>query len=122
MLAVNRAIAEATEQSHNVAILQSKGILDAAAYSVKLRDLEAKLAELRRERRRLLKNEDLEEVMEAVRQTAEIVHSAPERLDDFDEALFDDLVEKMIVESQTCIRFRLYGGIELAGKLREVDR
>jgi hypothetical protein len=97
-------------------------ILDAAAYSVKLRDLEAKLAELRRERRRLLKNEDLEEVMEAVRQTAEIVHSAPERLDDFDEALFDDLVEKMIVESQTCIRFRLYGGIELAGKLREVDR
>lgn len=122
MLAVNRAIAEATEQSHNVAILQSKGILDAAAYSVKLRDLEAKLAELRRERRRLLKNEDLEEVMEAVRQTAEIVHSAPERLDDFDEALFDDLVEKMIVESQTCIRFRLYGGIELAGQIQEVDR
>ena len=122
MLVVNRAIAEATEQSHNVTILQSKGILDAAACSVKLRDLEAKLAELRRERRRLLKNEDLEEVMEAVRQTAEIVHSAPERLDDFDEALFDDLVEKMIVESQTCIRFRLYGGIELAGQLREVDR
>ena len=40
----------------------------------------------------------------------------------FDEALFADLVEKITVESQTRIRFRLYGGIELAEQLREVGR
>lgn len=122
MLAVNRAIAEATEQSHNVTVLQSRGLLDAAACSVKLRDIEAKLTELRRDRRRLLKNENLEEVMEALRQTADMIHNGPERLEGFDESLFADLVEKITVESQTCIRLRLYGGMELTERLQEVSR
>lgn len=122
MLAVNKAIADATEQSHNVSVLQSRGLLDADACSVKLRDIEAKLTELRRERRRLLKNDDLEEVIEALRQTANLIHNGPERLESFDEALFADLTEKIIVESQTRIRFRLYGGFELTESLREVGR
>ena len=122
MLAVNRAIAEATEQSHNVTVLQSRGLLDAAACSVKLRDIEAKLTELRRERRRLLKNEDLEEVMETLRQTADMIHNGLERLEGFDESLFANLVEQITAESQTRIRFQLYGGIELTEQLREVGR
>lgn len=90
--------------------------------ATKLRDIEVKLTELRRERRRLLKNEDIEEVIDALRQTADLIHNGPDRLDSFDEILFADLVEKIVAESSTCIRFRLYGGIELAEKLREVGR
>lgn len=122
MLAVNRAIAETSEQSHKVAILRAEGLLDDDACTAKLRDIEAKLAELRRERRQLLKNEDIEEVMETLHQTAEIIHSGPDRLEDFDEALFADLVEKITAESVTRIRFRLYGGLELTEQLREVGR
>ena len=122
MLEVNKAIATASEQSYKVSTLRSKGLLDETACSAKLLDIEAKLAELRRERRRLLKNENIEEVMDTLRQTADIIHSGPERLDSFDEALFADLVEKITAESQTRIRFRLYGGIELAEQLREVGR
>ncbi len=122
MLEVNRAIATASEQSYTVSTLRSKGLLDEAACSAKLLDIEAKLAELRRERRRLLKNEDIEEVMDTLRQTADLIHNGPKRLDSFDEALFADLVEKITAESQTRIRFRLYGGIELAEQLREVGR
>ena len=122
MLEVNRAIATASEQSYKVSTLRSRGLLDEAACSAKLLDIEAKLTELRRERRRLLKNEDIEEVMDTLRQTADIIHSGPERLDSFNEALFADLVEKITAESQTRIRFRLYGGIELTEQLREVGR
>ena len=122
MLEINRAIAAASEQSYKVTALQSKGLLDAAVCSAKLMDIEAKLVELRRERRRLLKNEDIEEVMDTLRQTADIIHSGPERLDSFDKALFADLVEKITAESQTRIRFRLYGGIELTEQIREVGR
>lgn len=39
--------------------------------------------------------------------------NGPERLDGFDEELFERLVEKIIAESQNRIRFRLYGGLEL---------
>lgn len=122
MLAVNKAIAEISEQSYNVSVLQSRGVLDASICAVKLQAIEGKLTELRRERRRLLKNEDLEEVMETLHQTANMIHTGPEKLEDFDEVLFADLVERIITGSQTCIRFRLYGGIELTEQLREVGR
>ncbi len=122
MLEINKAIAAASEQSYKVSTLQSRGLLDSAVCSAKLLDIEARLAELRRERRRLLKNEDIEEVMDTLRQTADLIHSGPERLERFDETLFADLVEKITAEAQTRIRFRLYGGIELTEQLREVGR
>lgn len=122
MLEVNRAIAAASEQSYKVSVLQSRGLLDADACSVRLREIEAKLAELRRERRRLLKNEDIEDVIEALRQTLDIIHSGPERLEKFDEDLFAALVERITAESKIRIRFRLYGGIELTEQIREVSR
>ena len=60
--------------------------------------------------------------METLRQTADMIHNGPERLEGFDESLFADLVEKIIAESKTRIRFRLCGGIELTEALREVGR
>ena len=96
--------------------------MDADACTAKLQAIHAQITELRRERRRLLQNENLEDVMEALRQTADTIHDGPDQLDGFDEPLFTDLVEKIIAEAQACIRFRLRGGIELAEQLREVTR
>lgn len=114
MLAVNKAIAQATEQSHNITKLQTAGLLDADACATKLAAISAQLTKLRGERRRLLKNGDIEETIDALRRTADTVQNGPDRLDAFDEELFDELVERIIAESQTRIRFRLKGGIELA--------
>lgn len=122
MLEVNRAIAQATEQNYKISKLRASGLLDADACAAKLQAIHVKLAQLRRERRRLLQNEDLEDVMEALRRTADTVHTGPERLDGFDEGLFAGLVEKITVESQTSVRFHLGGGIELREQLREVSR
>ena len=122
MLAVNKAIADASEQNYKVTVLQARGLLDADACTAKLQTIQAQITDLRRERRRLLKNENLEDVMESLRQTVNTIHNGPDRLDGFDALLFTDLVEKIIAESQTRIRFRLRGGIELTEQLREVTR
>ncbi len=122
MLAVNKAIADASEQSYKITTLQTRGLLDADVCATRLRDINAKLTELRRERRRLLQSEDLEDVMEALCQTADTIYAGPDRLVGFDKALFTDLVERITAESQTRIHFRLYGGIELTEQLREVSR
>ena len=119
MLAVNRAIAEASDQSYKVSALQSKGVLDASAGAAKLRELDGRLAELRKERRRLLKEDDLEEALDSFRQTVSKIHSGPDHLEDFDETLFSDLVEKVTAESRSRIRFHLRGGIELAERVQE---
>lgn len=118
MLEINRAIAQATEQNHKISILQSKGLLDADACAAKLTALEAQLAQLRARRRRLLKNDDISEAAEALRQTVETIRQGPERLDEFDEGLFAELVER-ITATSTGLRFRLNGGIELDEQLGE---
>ena len=122
MLAVNRAIAQASEQSHRISQLQAAGLLDADACAAKFNEINARLAQLRAERRRLLKNEDIDDAIDALQRIADLIQCGPERLEGFDEGLFHDLVERIVVESQTCVRFRLRGGLELTEQLREVRR
>ena len=122
MLAVNRAIAQASEQSHRISQLQAAGLLDADACAAKFNEINARLTQLRAERRRLLKNEDIDDAIDALQRTADLIQCGPERLEGFDEGLFHDLVERIVVESQTCVRFCLRGGLELTEQLREVRR
>ena len=120
MLAVNRAIAQASEQSHRVSQLQAAGLLDADACAAKFNEINARLTQLRAERRRLLKNEDIDDAIDALQRTADLIQCGPERLEGFGEGLFHDLVERIVVESQTCVRFYLRGGLELTEQLRGV--
>ena len=112
MLAVNTAIATASEQSYHLTKLHTAGLLDKAALSAKQAELNAKLAELRRERRKLLCNEDIDEQVDAIRLTIDTIRNGPETLSSFDEILFTKLVERIVVDTQSTIRFQLYGGFE----------
>ena len=52
----------------------------------------------------------------------EVFLDGPEYLDVFDEELFCELVDKIIVESNTRIRFRLTNGLELAESIERTVR
>ena len=112
-LAEETDIAEATEESHKISILRANGLLDADICAARMNAISARLAQLRGERRRLTENEAIDETMDALRKVEQTFLNGPERLDGFDEELFEHLVEKIIAESQNRIRFRLYGGLEL---------
>ena len=118
MLMINKAIAEATEESHKISTLRANGLLDADACAVRMNAISAKLTQLRGERRRLSENEALDETMDAIRKMTDVIKNGPEQMNIFDE----DLVEKVIAESQTRIRFRLCGGLELAEQLEVAAR
>ena len=122
MLTVNRAIAEMTEESHKISALRADGLLDADVCAARMNAISAKLTQLRGERRRLTENEALDEAMSALRRLEQTILNGPEELDSFDEELFESLVEKMITESQTCIRIRLYGGLELTERMEVTAR
>ena len=111
MLAINRAIAEATEESHKISTLRANGLLDADACAARMNVISGKLTQLRGQRRRLAEN--------VVQQT---VLGGPEQLNDFDDGLFECVVEKITAESQTNLRFRLYGGLELTERLEVAAR
>ena len=123
MLMINKAIAEATEESHKISTLRANGFFFCWQGGAE-RDFvnSTKLTQLRGERRWLSENEALDETMDAIRKMTAVIKNGPEQMNTFDEDLFDSLVEKVIAESQTRIRFRLCGGLELAEQLEVAAR
>ena len=117
MLEVNRAIAQATEQNYKISKLRASGLLDADACAAKLAALDAQLTQLRAKRRRLLRNDNISEMADALRQTVETLHQGPEQMDEFDEELFNEMVEKITVDTDHVLRFRLRGGFDVAEPL-----
>ncbi|NBH80685.1 recombinase family protein [Clostridiaceae bacterium] len=122
MLEVNRAIAQATEQNYKISKLRASGLLDADACAAKLATLDAQLTQLRAKRRRLLRNDDISEMADALRQTVETLHQGPEQMDEFDEELFNEMVEKIAVDIDHVLRFRLRGGFDVAEPLWRESR
>ena len=122
ILTINRAIAEASEESHKISTLRVNGLLDADACTARMNMISAKLAQLHGQRRRLAENEKLDEVMGALLKVQQAVLDGPDQLDDFDDELFESLVEKITAESQTMLRFRLHGGLELTERLEVTAR
>lgn len=119
MQTINEAIAAAAEQNHNLSKLHTAGLLDAKTHAIRQAELNAKMTELRRQRRKLLCNDEIDEQVESVHRTVEVIQDGLDRLDSFDDALFALLVERIIAESQTTIRFQLYGGLEFTETLEE---
>ena len=117
MLEINRAIAQATEQNYKISKLRASGLLDADTCAAKLATLDAQLTQLRAKRRRLLRNDDISEMADALRQTVETLHQGPEQLDEFDEELFNEMVEKITVDTDHVLRFHLRGGFDVAEPL-----
>lgn len=97
MLAINRAIAEATEESHKISSLRANGLLDADACAARMNAISAKLAQLRGERRRLTENEAIDETMDALCKVEQTLLNGPERLTDTDWRRFQRAVSHITI-------------------------
>lgn len=97
MLAINRAVAEATEESQKISTLRANGLLDADICAVRMNAISAKLAQLRGERRRLTENEAIDETMDALRKVEQTLLNGPERLTDTDWRRFQRAVSHITI-------------------------
>ena len=52
----------------------------------------------------------------------DLLESGPDWLDDFDEQLFSDMVEKIVVVDNETLRFRLLNGLEVTEKIERTRR
>ena len=52
----------------------------------------------------------------------DVLESGPDWLDDFDEQLFSDMVEKIVVVDNETLRFRLLNGLEVTEKIERTRR
>ena len=113
---LNQQILSLTDQLHAVSKLHNLNILDVSAYREKTNALNALLDEAQRKRKLLISGtieDDKLEKTEALISILQDTMQSPTALEDGE--IFEQIVDKVLVDRNKKIMFRLINGLELTG-------
>ncbi len=118
---IDKEIADLSAKNLVITRLHSSGVLNASDYTLQTSEIGNKISELRIERRKKLNEDENDAVLEALKDLNEIIKEyIPQPK--FNLALFEQLIEKIIVDDNTKITFCLLGGLRLTEEIREKGR
>ena len=102
-------------------VLNQQGAVDPDIFIFQSNQLAQQLRKAKRQKETLLE-QDGNDALSKTRELLEILTYGPEYLEAFDGELFRELVDKIIVESNERIRFRLINGLELPEEIERTVR
>lgn len=118
---LNGLISKLASENQMWASLKRQGLVDPDIFIAHTNQLAEQLSSAKQKKERLL----IESADGALARTEELIaalEAGPDDLDSFDAELFDELVEKIIVDSNEQTRFRLKNGLELCESVRRTVR
>ena len=118
---IDGEIANLTAQNLVITRLHTNGILNAAEYAQQSADINQKISTLRAERKKKLSEDENDEQLDKLRELYDIFVEYEPR-NSFDEELFEQIVERITVESSSSLTFHLIGGISLTEEIPEKGR
>ena len=121
IIELNKRISDLIRQSHKLTAMQRSGKVDPDIFIAKSNQLAEQLRQAKQQKERLQQQED-DSIIEATEQLLDTIQAGPAMLESFDEELFCELIDKIIVESNTRIRFRLKNGLELPESIERTGR
>ena len=80
-------------------------------------EINSKIEKLYAEQRKISKCDDEDEVIDQIKELASIIDNGSELMAEFDEVMFESLIEKIIVKNHTELEFNLYGGLKFTEKV-----
>ena len=121
IIELNKRISNITSQNQLLAMLKQQGGVDPDIFISRSNELVEQLRIVKQEKSRLL-NAEGDDTIARTQELIEILETGPDFLDTFDGELFGELVEKIIVESNELLRFRLKNGLELQETIERMMR
>ena len=118
---LNKRISDIFNQIHTLTLLNKQGIVESDYFISKNNQLAEQLRKAKQQKEKLLDRED-DEIIKQTMILLEVLEDGPEFMDQLDEELFCELIDKIIVESNTKIRFRLKNGLELPESIERTVR
>lgn len=119
---IDKEIAQLTEQNLVLVRLKSKGYVDSALYLSQTNEIDFKLHELRRLRRRIMEATGEDSQIKATEAMLDYLESSPEHLGGLTEELFETLVESITISPETEINLNLYNGLTLKETMERTVR
>ena len=121
IISLNKKISDILSQVQFLTQLQQTGGVDPDTFITSNNKLNEQLRRLKQEKARLL-DTDSDDLADRTRDLMDVLEDGPDFLDNFDAELFDALVEKIIVDSNERLRFRLKNGLELLEQIERTRR
>ncbi len=121
IVTLNSRISDIQTQSHTLAVLNKQGLVDSDFFISQSNQLAQQLRQAKQEKNRILAAEK-NPTIDKTREILEILETGPVFPETFDEELLYELVDKIIVDSKTQIRFRLINGLELKERVERITR
>ena len=118
---LNKKISDISNQIHTLTLLNKQGIVESDYFISKNNQLAEQLRKAKQQKEKLLDRED-DEIIRQTKILLEVLEDSSEDMDVLDEELFCELIDKIIVESNTKIRFRLKNGLELPESIERTVR
>ena len=121
IIEINKRISDIIGQSHKLTTMNRCGNVDPDIFIAKSNQLAEQLRKAKQQKERLQIQED-NNLIDLTEQLQELIADGPDMLETFDAELFCELVESIIVQSNTKIRFRLKNSLELPESIERTVR
>lgn len=118
---IDKEIADLGAKNLVITRLHTSGVLGAADYSKQTSEISNRITDLRIERRKKLTEDEDDELLDTIKELNGILEEY-EPTTEFDNDLFEQIVQSITVNDNTQITFRLLGNIELTEEINEKGR
>lgn len=118
---LNKKISDISNQIHSMSLLNKQGLVESDFFITRNNQLAEQLRKAKQQKEKLLERED-DEIIKLTRMVLEVLEDGPAYIESFDEELFCELIDRIIVESNVKIRFRLKNGLELPESIERTVR
>lgn len=121
VIELNKQISELSSQNQMLTTLKQQGLIDPDIFISQSNELTEQLRAAKLKKERLLVA-DGDSTIAQTQELIDILEAGPDFLDTFDAELFGELVDKIIVDSNEQLRFRLRNGLELTETIERTVR
>ena len=118
---INKQISDIASQERLLTQLKQQGSVNPDIFISRSNLLAERRRELKLQKERILRSEE-DHTIQQTQDMLDVLESGPDWLDDFDEQLFSDLVEKIVVVDNEKLCFRLLNGLEVTEKIERTQR
>jgi NTP pyrophosphatase (non-canonical NTP hydrolase) len=114
---VEKQILDLSEQTLVLNRLRSKELLDPAVFMSQINKIEKDISDLRQKKHQLLELFDRDQDIITTQMLIDIIENGTPQITQFDESLFNDLVDHIKVGEKDEVIFHLINGLELTEKI-----
>lgn len=119
---IDKEIARLAEQNLVLVRLKSKGYVDSALYLSQLDEIDRKLRDFRKLRRRILEAAGEDAQIQDTELMLDYLEQGPDWMEEVAADLFESLIERIVVASSEQLKFKLHNGLELTENIERMVR